>query len=102
MIPRVGGLHHSQPGVNHNVASIVNDGERYRNGERISTAFTESTINQVVSKRMVKQQQMQWTPEGARLLLYVRTQVLNDDWEATFRSWYLGFRPAQPAIGSTV
>jgi len=76
-----------------NAASIVNYGERYRQGERISTAFTESTINQVVSKRMVKKQQMQWTPEGAHLLLQVRTQVLNDDWEGTFRSWYPRFRP---------
>jgi hypothetical protein len=50
--------------IAHNAASIVNYGERYRNGERISTAFTESTINQVVSKRMVKKQQMQWTPTG--------------------------------------
>jgi hypothetical protein len=88
--------------IAHNAASIVNYGERYRNGERISTAFTESTINQVVSKRMVKKQQMQWTPEGAHLLLQVRTQVLNDDWEATFRSWYPGFRPVQPAVFSTV
>ena len=37
-----------------NAASTVNGGERCQNGERISTAFTESTINQVVSKRMVK------------------------------------------------
>ncbi len=82
-----------------NASSIVNYGERYRNGERISTAFTESTINQVVSKRMVKKQQMQWTPAGAHLLLQVRTQVLNDDWEDTFRSWYPGFRPVQaPAM----
>jgi hypothetical protein len=80
--------------IANNAASIVNYGERYRNGERISTAFTESTINQVVSKRMVKKQQMQWTPEGAHLLLQVRTQVLNDDWEATFRSWFPSFRSA--------
>ena len=71
-----------------NAPQIVNYGERYRNGERISTGFVESTINQVVSKRMVKKQQMQWTPEGAHLLLQVRTQVLNDDWEQTFRVWY--------------
>jgi len=77
---------------------IVNYGERYRNGERISTGFVESTINQVVSKRMVKKQQMQWTPEGAHLLLQVRTQVLNDDWEATFRTWYPGFRPVPTAV----
>lgn len=73
----------------------------YRNGERISTAFTESTINQVVSKRMVKKQQMQWTPEGAHLLLQVRTQVLNEDWEATFRRWYPRFRPVQTSVTAT-
>lgn len=84
--------------IAHNAGSIVNYGERYRNGERISTAFTESTINQVVSKRMVKKQQMQWTPEGAHLLLQVRTQVLNEDWEGTFRCWYPGFRPVQTPV----
>lgn len=87
--------------ISHNAASIVNYGERYRNGERISTAFTESTINQVVSKRMVKKQQMQWTPEGAHLLLQVRTQVLNAEWEATFRSWYPRFRSAPTPITAT-
>jgi len=86
--------------ISNNAASIANDGERYRNGERISTAFTESTINQVVSKRLVKQQQMQWTTTGAHLLLQVRTQVLNDEWEATFRTWYPGFRPSPVAADS--
>jgi hypothetical protein len=38
---------------------IPNYGERYRNGELISSGFVESTVNQVVSKRMVKKQQMQ-------------------------------------------
>jgi hypothetical protein len=33
-------------------------GDRFRHGELISTAFAESTTNQVVSKRMVKQQQL--------------------------------------------
>jgi hypothetical protein len=81
--------------IANNTAFIVNYGERYRNGERISTSFVESTINQVVSKRMVKKQQMQWTPESAHLLLQVRVQVLNDDWEDTFRQWYPNFRPSQ-------
>jgi len=81
--------------LRHNAGSIVNYGERYRNGERISTSFVESTVNQVVSKRMVKKQQMQWTPEGAHLLLQVRIQVLNQDWVDTFRSWYPKFRPPQ-------
>ncbi len=84
-----------------NAPLIVNYGERYRNGERISTGFVESTINQVVSKRMVKKQQMQWTPEGAHLLLQVRTQVLNDDWEQTFRQWYPSFRPERPSATAT-
>src|SRR5260370_41312919 len=34
--------------------------------------------NQVVSKRMVKKQQMRWTESGAHNLLQVRTKVLND------------------------
>ena len=46
---------------------------------------------------MVKKQQMQWTPKGAHLLLQVRTQVLNEDWEGTFRKWYPGFRPGESA-----
>jgi hypothetical protein len=33
---------------------IVNYGDRYRHGETISTAFVESAINQVLSKRFVK------------------------------------------------
>jgi hypothetical protein len=52
----------------------------------------ESAVDQVVSKRMVKKQQMQWGQRGAHLLLQIRTQVLNDDWEVKFREWYLGFR----------
>ena len=44
---------------------IVNYGDRYRNGETISTAFVESTVNEVISKRFVKKQQMRWTKEGA-------------------------------------
>jgi hypothetical protein len=49
----------------------------------------------VVGKRMVKGQQMQWTPEGARLLLQVRAKVINGDWEDTFRAWYPGFHLTQ-------
>ena len=39
--------------------------DRHRHGEKISTAFAESAVNQVVSKRMVKKQQMRWTESGA-------------------------------------
>jgi hypothetical protein len=79
--------------IENNKTFIPNYGERYRNGERISTGFVESTVHQVISKRFCKKQQMAWTQRGAHLLLQIRTQVLNGEWEATFRQWYPGFRP---------
>jgi len=54
----------------------------------------ESTVNQVVSRRMVKQQQMRWTQRGAHLLLQVRTQVLNEDLREIFGRWYPGMQGA--------
>lgn len=48
--------------------------------------------HQVVSKRFVKTQQMQWTPRGAHLLLQTRTTVVNNDLEDAFRRWYPRFR----------
>jgi hypothetical protein len=69
---------------------IPNYGDRYRHGETISTAFVESAINQVLSKRFVKKQQMRWTGRGAHLLLQVRTRVLNKDWRSTLSRWYPG------------
>jgi hypothetical protein len=71
---------------------IPNYGDRYRHGETISTAFVESAINQVVSKRMVKKQQMRWTDRGAHLLLQVRTRVLNEEWRSTLLRWYPGMQ----------
>lgn len=78
--------------IDRNRVFIPNYGERYRNGERISTGFVESTVNYAVSKRMVKKQQMRWSQRGAHLLLQIRTRVLNGDWEDVFRRWYPGFR----------
>ena len=77
-----------------NAGRIPNYGERHRAGEAISTAFTESAVNQVISKRMVKKQQMRWTPRGAHLLLQVRTRVLNDQLAGDFHRWYPGFSQA--------
>jgi hypothetical protein len=78
--------------ITNNAGFIPNYDERYRQGERISTGFVESTVNQVVSKRMVTKQQMQWSKCGAHLLLQIRARVLNGEWEDTFRTWYPGFR----------
>jgi len=54
---------------------LVNYGERYRSGERISSAFVEATVNTVISKRFAKKQQMQWSRRGADLLLQTRTRT---------------------------
>ena len=45
-----------------NAGSIPNYGERYRAGEVIFSSIAESAVNQVISKRMVKKQQMRWSP----------------------------------------
>lgn len=42
--------------ISNNRHFITNYGKRDRNGERISTGFVESTVNQVINKRMVKKQ----------------------------------------------
>jgi hypothetical protein len=52
-----------------NASSLINYGERFRAGERISSCLAESTVNAVISKRFAKRQQMQWTKRGAHLLL---------------------------------
>src|SRR5262245_26984145 len=67
---------------------IPNDGERYRNGEPIATGFVESTVNAVVSKRFCKQQQMQWSQEGAAVLLQTRVRTLNGALAGIFKRWY--------------
>jgi hypothetical protein len=96
-------------------AFIPNYGERYRQKKPISTGFTESAVNQVVSKRFVKKQQMRWTEAGAHLLLQIRVEVLigrrppapsltntrragldllNGDWRATLSRWYPAMKVA--------
>jgi hypothetical protein len=77
--------------IRNNARLIPNYAERYRYGETISTAFAESTINQVVSKRMVKKQQMRWSQKGAHLLLQIRTRVLNGELRDEFKKWYPSF-----------
>ena len=54
----------------------------------------ESAVNQVISKRMVKKQQMRWSKRGAHLLLQVRVQVLNEVLREDFHGWYPEFETA--------
>ena len=46
-------------------------------GLPISTAFVESAVNEIVSKRMIKKQQMRWNRWTVQPFLDVRTAVLN-------------------------
>jgi hypothetical protein len=72
--------------IKSNTSSLINYGERYRAGERISSCLAESTVNAVTSKRFAKRQQMQWTKCGAHLLLQIRTRTLR----SLFAQWYPG------------
>jgi hypothetical protein len=76
----VDGLDDFRTYICNNREFIPNFGERRRQGETISTAFVESTINQVVSRRFVKKQQMQWTLRGAHLLLQTRARCSTRIW----------------------
>jgi hypothetical protein len=68
---------------------------------RLSTAFVESLVNSLLTKRFSKKQSMQWTPEGAHLLLQARTRTFNGDLAASFRGWYPAFSlEDQPAAGN--
>ncbi|ENY9592359.1 ISKra4-like element ISEc51 family transposase, partial [Escherichia coli] len=51
--------------IRNNQMMIPNYGEMRRYGEPVSTAFVESTINEVIARRMAKKQQMQWSRKGA-------------------------------------
>src|SRR5271170_428590 len=77
-----------------NQGALVHYAARRRNGEPISTAFVESSVNEIIAKRMNKKQQMRWNRATVQPFLDVRTAVLNDTLENAFRHRYPGFRPA--------
>jgi hypothetical protein len=83
-------MRESQVYIISNESSLVNYGERYRSGERISSAFVEATVDAVISKRFAKKQQMQWSRRGTHLLLQTRTRTLDGSLRATFEHWYPG------------
>ena len=78
---------------------IPDYGDRRRHGEAISSSIAESTVNQVISRRFVKKQQMRWQPETAHLLLQVRTRTLNGNLRETFHRWWPAMLPlSAPAL----
>jgi hypothetical protein len=52
---------------------------------RMPSSIAESTVNQVISRRFVRKQQMRWQPETAHLLLELRTRTLNGKLRETFQ-----------------
>ena len=60
-----------------NRCALVNYGCRRHARLPISTAFVESAVNEIVSKRMIKKQQMRWNRWTVQPFLDVRTAVLN-------------------------
>ncbi len=87
--------------VEDNADHLVHYSRRHRDGLPISSAIAESVVNQVISHRFVKKQQMRWSPELAHRLLQVRTAVLNDELAMHFKRWHPGFKINDPAYART-
>ena len=64
--------------IENNSHLIPNYGEKYRYGETISSSFVESTVNEVVTKRMVKKQQNAMVAN--RRTLFTSSENCNTQW----------------------
>jgi hypothetical protein len=71
-----------------NRSFIPNYGKRYRAGKAISTSFAESAVDQIISRRFVKKQQMRWTDQGCQNVLQIRTRVINDELRSVAMRWH--------------
>ena len=74
--------------IGNNAGAITDYAARWDHGEIISTAFAEATVDLVISRRFAKKQQMQWSKQGAHLLLQTRTRTLDGTLRDLFTSWY--------------
>ena len=74
--------------LDRNRATIPNYAERHLAGEPISSATAEATVTLVIAKRMVKKQQMRWSPTGAHHMLQVRTRVLDHQLDHDINRWH--------------
>ena len=50
-------------------------------------------MNELITRRMVKKQQMRWTKQGAHLLLQNRIKTLNSELRDCFCQWYPKMAP---------
>ena len=77
---------------------IIDHAKARRDGEPISTATTEGTVQWLLHRRMGVGKQMRWSPKGAHRMLKVRTAVANGtlarDHAAAERWARRPFRPA--------
>lgn len=81
-----------------NSTFIPNYADRYNHGETISSSIAESTVNELISKRMAKKQQMRWTKKGAHLLLQVRIKTIDHALRPSFEKWYPNMRRKQAKL----
>jgi hypothetical protein len=63
--------------VSGQVDLIIGCADARRDGEPVSTATTESTVQWPLHRRMGAGQQLRWSPRGAHRMLQVRTGLLN-------------------------
>jgi hypothetical protein len=88
--------------IGNNAGSMPNYAERHRHGERVSTAFVESTVNVVVGKRFCKKQQMRWSQQGVHQLLQTRIRTLDGTLRKTFENWYPGMKVDDAELSSNL
>jgi hypothetical protein len=60
----------------------------------LATGFVETAINEIIAKRMSKSQQMRRNRWTVQPFLAVRSSVLNETLQDSFRAWFPGFRRA--------
>jgi hypothetical protein len=84
--------------LRHNADSLPDYGSRWRSGQRISSAFVESAVNQIIDKRMSKSQQMRWDPLRAHQLLQVRVRVVDGILRSDFERWHPGLPANEPSL----
>lgn len=76
-----------------NKLAFVNYGRRHHDGQPISTAFVESAVNEIFSRRMIKKQQMRWNRWTVQPFLDVRVAVLKKTLAGSFKRLYPDFQP---------
>jgi len=77
--------------LQNNADSLPDYVQRWRSGQRISSAFIESAVIQIIDKRMSKSQKMRWDPPSAHRLLQVRVRHIDGLLRSDFAHWYPGF-----------